>query len=157
QGTKLVGNGAAGKAEQGQSVAVSADGNTAIWGGTFDNSTLGAAWVFTRSGGTWTPQGPKLVGTGAGGNTRVSQGGSVAIPADGNTAIVGGWGDNTDVGAAWVFARRGGTWTQEGGKLTGRGATGSTPLFGWSLALSGNATRAIIGGPGDSSNLGAVW
>jgi hypothetical protein len=44
---------------------VSADGNTAIVGGPGDNSGTGAAWVYTRSGGAWTQQGNKLVGTGA--------------------------------------------------------------------------------------------
>jgi hypothetical protein len=61
QGAKLVGTGAVGNARQG-SVAVSADGNTAIVGGAGDNSGVGAAWVFTRSGGVWTQQGSKLVG-----------------------------------------------------------------------------------------------
>ena len=35
------------------------------WAGWSDNSNAGAAWVFTRSGGVWTQQGKKLVGTGA--------------------------------------------------------------------------------------------
>jgi hypothetical protein len=51
QGPKLVGTGAVGSAVQGWSVAVSADGSTAILGGPEDNSP-GAAWVFTRSGST---------------------------------------------------------------------------------------------------------
>jgi hypothetical protein len=58
------------------------------WGGYVDNSNQGAAWIFTRSGDTWTQQGSKLVGTGAVGNA--SQGVAVSISADGNTAIVGG-------------------------------------------------------------------
>jgi hypothetical protein len=65
QGPKLVGSGAVGNAAQGYSVAVSADGNTAIVGGSQDNANTGATWVFTRSGGVWSPQGPKLVGSGA--------------------------------------------------------------------------------------------
>ena len=65
QGPKLVGSGTSGAAGQGFSVALSADGNTAIVGGPLDNSKAGAAWVFTRSGGVWTPQGNKLVGNGA--------------------------------------------------------------------------------------------
>ena len=43
-GTKLVGTGAVGAAYQGYSVALSADGNTAIVGGYNDNSQAGAAW-----------------------------------------------------------------------------------------------------------------
>src|SRR6516162_9737617 len=94
QGSKLVGIGAVGNAQQGVSVALSGDGNTAIVGGPNDNpsvgnnSGVGASWVFTQSGGVWSQQGIKLVGTGAVGNAQ--QGISVALSDDGNTAIVGG-------------------------------------------------------------------
>jgi hypothetical protein len=71
------------------SVALSADGNTAIVGGYFDNNATGAAWVYTRSGGVWAQQGNKLVGTGAVGNA--GQAYSVALSGDGNTAIMGGY------------------------------------------------------------------
>src|ERR1700722_15623286 len=50
-------------------------------------------------------QGPKLVGTGAVGNAFQ---GSVALSADGSTAIVGGGVDNSDIGAAGGFTRGGG-------------------------------------------------
>ena len=70
------------------SVALSADGDTALVGGPYDDLRTGAAWVFTGSGGAWTQQGSKLVGAGAVGNA--AQGVSVALSADGNTAIVGG-------------------------------------------------------------------
>src|ERR1035438_9043902 len=70
QGPKLVGADALG-GQQGYSVALSADGNTALVGGPYDNGA-GAAWVWTRSVGVWTQQGPKLVGTGAGGVDRTS-------------------------------------------------------------------------------------
>jgi hypothetical protein len=117
QGSKLVGAGAVGQGGQGVSVALSADGNTAIVGGPYDNRSTGAAWVYTRSGGLWTQQGSKLVGTGAVATAR--QGSSVAVSADGNTAIVGGAEDNSYTGAAWVYTRNGGVWTQQGSKLVG--------------------------------------
>ena len=85
---KLIGADAVGPAEQGWSVAISADGKTAIVGGPVDNRLTGAAWVYTRSGDVWTQQGGKLVGTGKVG--QAGQGISVALSADGNTAIVGG-------------------------------------------------------------------
>ena len=78
-------------------------------------------------------QGPKLVGTGAVGSN-VVQGTSVAVSADGNTAIVGGPGDSTSVGAVWVFTRSGGVWTQQGAKLVGSGGAG-TSRQGNSVAL----------------------
>jgi hypothetical protein len=111
QGPKLVGRDAIGpKVYQGSSVALSADGNTAIVGGREDNSTVGTAWVFSRRNGIWAQQGGKLMGTGAVGGA--SQGFSVALSADGNTAIVGGPLDSAKTGAAWVFTRMGDVWTQ---------------------------------------------
>jgi hypothetical protein len=101
QGSKLVGSGAVGSASQGFSVALSADGNTAVIGGFGDNNDAGAAWVFTQWGGAWNQQGSKLVGSGAVGSA--VQGLSVALSSDGNTAIIGGDGDNNNAGAAWVF------------------------------------------------------
>jgi hypothetical protein len=208
QGNKLVGTTnecGGGLWSQGASVALSADGNTAIVGGPSDNKTMGAAWVFTRTGGVWTQQGSKLIGTdahrvgnsplpkgqgmavalSADGNTaivggwgaegvwvftrngsgvwtqegkklvgegavgRAHRGMSVALSADGNTAIMGGWSDNSKTGAAWVFSRSGGVWAQQGKKLVGSGAVGSANQ-GWSVALSADGNTAIVGGPGDN-------
>ncbi len=161
QGDKLVGTGAIEAPNyygvyQGSSVAISADGNTAILGGPGDNSNAGAAWVFTRSGGVWSQQGSKLVGTGVGlGGAK--QGNSVAISADGNIAIVGGPGDNETSGAAWVFTRSGGVWTQQGSKLVGSGIAGGAADQGTSVAISGDGNTAIIGGPYDNLFTGAAW
>ncbi|HKC25055.1 MAG TPA: hypothetical protein VKF32_09955 [Thermoanaerobaculia bacterium] len=153
QGGKLAGAGAVGAAQQGSSVALSSDGNTAIIGGPFDGGTVGAAWVFTRSLNVWTQQGSKLVGTGAVGSAR--QGTSVALSSDGNTALVGGPHDDSSAGAAWVFTRSGSTWTQQGGKLVGSGATG-TALQG-AVSLSGDGDTALVGGNQDNSGFGATW
>jgi hypothetical protein len=105
QGPKLVGGGAAGGSGQGGSVSLSSDGNTAIVGGPADNDNTGAVWVFTRSDGVWSQQGPKLVGTGAVGPFGAEQGFSVSLSGDGSSAIVGGNADDGGVGAAWVFAQ----------------------------------------------------
>jgi hypothetical protein len=166
QGNKLVGMGATAVADQGSSVSLSADGNTAIVGGPDDNAVpgpapagqlhagTGAAWVFTRSGGVWTQQGSKLVGTGASGFAR--QGSSVSLSADGNTAIVGGPGDNNNSGAAWVFTRWHNTWSQQGSKLVGTGASGFARQ-GSSVSLSADGNTAIVGGWADNNNTGAAW
>jgi hypothetical protein len=167
QQAKLVGTGAIGFPWQGSSVALCADGSTAIVGGPFDHqvcapicSSIGAAWVFTRSNGVWTQQGNKLVGSGA--VTAAGQGASVALSGDGKTAVVGGPNDNltqcppcTAVGAAWVFARSNGVWTQQGNKLVGTGAIGRARQ-GSSVALSGDGNTAIIGGPSDNNGSGAA-
>ena len=124
QGAKLVGTGPHRASEsgiplgQGMSVALSADGDTAIVGGW----RAEGSWVFTRRGGIWSQQGKQLIGSGAVGSAR--QGMSVALSADGNTAIVGGWSDHDRTGAAWVFTRSSGIWSQQGKKLVGSGAVG---------------------------------
>jgi hypothetical protein len=63
--------------------------------------------------------GSKLVGTGPTG--AVEQGFRVALSSDGNTALIGSPSDNGDAGAAWVFTRAGGVWSQQGSKLNGSG------------------------------------
>jgi hypothetical protein len=156
QGPKLVGTGSSNFSFVGTSVALSADGNTAIVGGSEDNSAIGAAWIFTRSSaGVWTQQGLKLVGTGVVKYAR--QGGAVALSADGNTAIVGGYSDNSNLGAAWVWTRNGGVWTQQGPKLVGTGNSGSNSSEGFSVALSADGNTAIVGGYSDNSFTGAAW
>ena len=163
---KLIADDANGAAELGWSVALSADGNTAIVGGPGDNNSIGAAWIFTRSGGVWSQQGAKFTGAGAAGAGcaqpgvvgSAEQGYSVALSGDGNTAIVGGWADNSSLGAAWVFTRSGGVWSQPGAKLCGSGATASTDILqGFSVALSEDGTTAIVGGPNDNDGVGAAW
>ena len=155
QGTKLVGTGAAGAARQGESCALSADGNTLAIGGCNDNSFTGAVWIFTRSGGVWTQQGTKLVGTG---NTNSSyQGFTVALSADGNTLVTGGYNDNSGAGATWVFTRSGGVWTQQGTKLVGTGAAGASVYQGTAVALSADGNTLVTGGYNDNSGAGATW
>ena len=124
QGKKLVGSGAIGGARQGTSVALSADGNTALIGGPNDNpwdrsvpfglGPAGAAWVFTRTDGIWSQQGEKLVSTGA-----ARQGISVALSDDGNVAIAGGLASDGG-GSSSVFTRSGGVWTQGETLVSGR-------------------------------------
>jgi FG-GAP repeat protein len=143
--------------EEGASVALSADGNTAIVGGALDNCGVGAAWVWTRSNGVWTQQ-AKLVGTGYS-SSEPRQGWSVALSGDGNTAIVGGPTDESP-GAAWVFTRSGTTWSQQGNKLVGTGAAAGSSFQGGSVALSGDGNIAMVGGSIDvdsSELIGAAW
>jgi hypothetical protein len=151
QQAKLVGTGAIGLPEQGLSVSLSGDGNTAIVGGPGD---YGAAWVYTRSGGVWGQQ-AQLVGTGAIGVPR--QGWSVSLSADGNIAIVGGPSDNNSAGAVWAYMRSDGLWSQQGPKLVGSAAVGPYVAKGASVSLSGDGNTAIVGGRNDNMLVGAAW
>jgi hypothetical protein len=156
QGSKLVGTGDDDVSFQGASVAISSDGNTAVVGGIGVDTSHGAIWVYTRTAGVWSQQGTKLVGTGVVGNSSILQGYSVDISSDGNTVIEGGYGDGDNLGAAWVFTRIGGVWTQQGSKLVGSGSIGTLVYQGWSVALSSDGNTAIVGGTGDNGT-GAVW
>ena len=165
QGTKLVGTGYTNgplNVFQGIGVALSNDGNTLAVGGYQDNSGIGATWIFTRSGGAWTQQGSKLVGTGYATPGSAFQGVSVALSSDGDTLAVGGPLTNTSIGATWIFTRSGGAWTQQGTKLVGTGYTPSsygpgTPNQGAGVSLSGDGNTLAVGGPQDDTYIGATW
>ncbi|WP_438009644.1 FG-GAP repeat protein [Sorangium sp. So ce321] len=126
----------------GRSVSIS--GDTVLVGGesnAANGTDAGAAYVFVRSGTTWTQQ-AKLIGSDVG----VSDFSGVAVALDGDTALIGTSGDDdafTDAGAVYVFTRSGTTWTEQD-KLVADDPT-APGYFGSSIALSGN--RALIGAP----------
>lgn len=154
QQAKLFGTGMVGLAQQGSALALSKDGNTALIGGLQDNNLRGAAWVFIRNNHVWTQQGQKLVPTDASGN--VTFGRDVALSADGNTAILGGYGDSDFEGAIWIFTRSNGVWRQQGPKITARGSEKRGGL-GSSVAISADAVTIASGGAYDANFTGAVW
>lgn len=156
QGAKLLPTGFIGGAGFGSGVALSSDGNTLVVGGNRDNTDVGAAWIFVRSGSTWTGQGSKLVGSGSSGQS--GQGTSVSISGDGNTVAVGGPNDGGLIGATWIFTRSGSSWSQFGSKLVGSGAGSGMTFQGTSVSLSADGATLAVGGPYDSASfLGAVW
>ena len=170
QGEKLTGGGEEGEGELGFSVALSADGDTALIGGPSDDANTGAVWVFVRSGSTWTQQGPKLTASGEPGGEDVEPcedeageessgcgfGRSVELSADGDTALIGGPRADRHRGVAWVFTRSGTSWTQQGTQLTG-GEESGAGHFGRSVALSADGSTALIGGGEDRGGRGAGW
>jgi gliding motility-associated-like protein len=157
--TNLVGNDAAYSYQGANSVAMSADGNTVLVGikeSTDGGNTIGfATQVFVRNGSSWIQQ-AKLIGLGVIGTNGSVQGSAVSISADGNTAIIGGQGDNDARGAAWIFRRSGTTWAQEA-KVVGSGELGTVTHQGWSVAISGDGNTAMLGGIGANGGTGAAW
>ncbi|MEA2315394.1 MAG: hypothetical protein QOI03_2086 [Solirubrobacteraceae bacterium] len=155
QGSKLTDSEHIGETHLGVSVALSADGSTALAGAPGENEHAGAAWTFTRSASSWAQQGGMLSGAGEIGRGRF--GSAVALSGDGSTALVGALADNEHAGAAWAFARSGEAWTQQGAKLTDTEAQPTPAHFGASVALSADGNSALIGGPFDASGTGAAW
>ena len=160
----------------GNSVALSADGSTMAIGAPFesggaagingnqsDNSTYasGAVYVFVRQGDSWTQQAyVKASNPGQsdhfGSSVKLSHDGStMAVAAhfesSGATGINGNQQDNTipQAGAAYIFARTGGSWTQQAYvKASNTGwagegdGVGDGDQFGFSIALSGDGRHA---------------
>jgi hypothetical protein len=152
--------------EFGWSVSLSGDGNTLAVGVPFEDSgtpaSAGAAYVFTRSGATWTQQ-SRLVAS----NTDAFDefGSSVALSGDGNTLAVGAPLEDSDAtgingdqrnslsavnsGAAYVFTRSGSTWTQQA--YVKASQEDSDGIFGSSVALNGDGNTLAVGAPGNPS------
>ena len=158
-----------GKANDNFGVSVSISGDYAIVGAPGDdistNFKQGSAYIYYRTGSTWTQQ-AKL--TASDGKALDEFGHSVAISGD--YAIVGSRyhdvGINNSQGAAYVFVRTGSTWTQEQ-KLTSSDGQ-ADDIFGTSVNISGD--YVIVGAPGDDVDIyndqgsayifhwtGAIW
>ncbi|MGO9901032.1 MAG: FG-GAP repeat protein [Solirubrobacteraceae bacterium] len=142
----------------GMGVALSSDVSTAVIGDTSDDDQEGAVWVYTRSGSVWTEQ-QKIVPTDETGKAQFGWG--VALSSDGSTALIGGFDDSGNTGAAWVYTRSGSVWTEQQ-KIVPTDETSSDPQFGWSVALSSDGNTALIGGERDLAvrvytRSGSVW
>src|SRR5262249_17866519 len=72
------------------------------------------------------------------------QGYSVSLSGDGSTAIVGGPGDNFGVGAARIFTRSSGVWSQQT-KLVGTVIAAGTAGEGRSVSISRDGNTALVG------------
>lgn len=133
--------------------SVSIDGDTAVIGAKNDDQPLsnaGSAYVFARSGTTWSQQ-AKLVAGDPGVGDRF--GSSVSI--DGETAAVGAR-DQGSPGAAYIFVRSGTVWSEQS-QLIGSGIAGGAQM-GYSVSVSGDAV--LVGAPRDDHqavDVGSSW
>jgi len=125
--------------------SVSLSGDTALIGAVDDDNGVdsGSAYVFTRTGTTWTQQTKLLASDGAADDLF---GYSVALSGD--TALIGAVCDDDGRGSAYVFARTDTTWTLQQKLLSPDGTIND--FFGGSLSLSGDT--ALISVHGDDDN-----
>jgi hypothetical protein len=142
---KLTSNTLAANDQLGFSSSMSRNGQYAIAGapGNYDSGE-GSAYIFSRSGSTWTKQ-AKLTASDAGGGDNFGY--SVSISSDGNYAIVGARGDGAslNIGSAYVFTRSGSTWTQQQKLIPPYAYADGN--FGWDVAINSNGTKVVIGAP----------
>jgi len=131
----------------GYSVAMS--GNTLVVGAERDDTARGSAYVFTRIAGVWTEQ-QKLTASDRSGFDLFGH--SVAI--SGETIIAGAFGSNVpgndDAGAAYIYTRSAGIWTQQQ-KLAAADA-GMQDNFGFSVGI--NADTVVVGAYQDDLTAG---
>ena len=118
--------------EFGESVAIYEDSIVAgAPRATTGGALAGAAYVFTRSGTTWTQE-QKIVALDSAASDYFGK--SVDIQND--RIVVGVPDDGTDVGAAYIYSRSGTTWTEE------QKITSASPFageqFGYSISLDGS-------------------
>ncbi len=129
--------------------SVAIDGRTAIVGDYSSNVEQGSAYIFTRSGTTWTRQAELTADGGTGYN---GFGSSVAVSDE--TAVVGAFTNSYYAfvvpGAAYVFARSGASWTQQAKLLGSDSANGDG--FGAGVAVSGDTI--VVGAPGHPVDAG---
>jgi len=136
----------------GRSVATS--GDTIVVGAALDSTAAGtragSAYVFTRTGGTWSQQGHLFADDAAAGD---EFGDSVAISGD--TIVVGAYGDvnaaGDIAGSAYVFTRTGTTWSQQDHLFADDAAAGDN--FGYSVAIDGDTI--VVGAYSDDTAAGA--
>ena len=127
-------------------ISVSVNGDTALVGAIGDYGTAsnsGSAYVFVRSGTTWTQQQNFVASDGAADDKF-----GFSVSLSGDTALVGAYGDDDNggwSGSAYVFVRSGTIWTQQQKLLSGDGA--ASDHFGWSVSLSGDT--ALVGAYAD--------
>jgi len=130
-------------------VSTALNGDTALIGAPWDDdngNVSGSAYIFIRSGTTWTQQAKLLEPDGSAGHYF-----GLYASLDGDTALIGRWADGlstNDSGSAYVFTRTGTTWTQQA-KLLGSDST-SGDSFGASVSLVGDT--ALVGAPNDDDN-----
>jgi len=147
-----------GMAFDGLGSAVSISGDTIVAGAPkvdYSVNAPGAAYVFVRSGATWTQQQKLLASDGVEHDTF-----GISASISGDTIILGalyhlhpGGGGG---GSAYTFVRAGTTWTEQQELLPGDAGAGA---FGYSVAISGDkaAAGAPLGVYPTGANAGSVY
>jgi hypothetical protein len=134
----------------GCSIAMNTDGSRVAIGSmnadavAGSNSNTGKAYIFVRSGNTWSQEAIILPNTP---QTNAAFGRSVSISGQGDRIVIGAnsgtSGNVVQTGLAYVFKRTGSTWTQEAILIASDAAV--SDHFGLPVAMSSNGDRIAIG------------
>jgi hypothetical protein len=125
---------------------INIEGNQAIIGAESADGNeegSGVAYIFERINGVW-QQTARL--TASDGETGDSF--SRAVKIDGNTALIGAYGNDQDKGAAYIFEKVAGEWVETAKLTASDGAAGD--LFGRSLTIEGGVV--VVAARNDDDN-----
>lgn len=147
----LVPSGLAASDNLGVAVAISDDGSRAIVGAPEDavgaNLNVGAAYVFVRSGISWTLE--ATLRAGGGGGMYEFFGSAVAISGDGALAVATApeypeVACDCSVGGVWAYVRSGSTWGAPT-RLVPTGGVEQSDRLGTSVAVTRDGSRVVVG------------
>ena len=133
---------------------VSIDTDTIVVGAKMEADTRGAAYIFTRSGTSWSQQAKIVASDGSAG---YNFGNTVSISSD--SVIVGSIQDydgGANAGSAFVFTRSGTTWSQQAKIQSSDIAAGDK--FGSSVSIEGDTV--VVGADREGAgggNAGAAY
>ncbi len=140
---------------------VALDGDTAVFGAYAANTPVasgaGAAYVFTRTGTVWNQEAKLYASDGVAGDSFGD-----AVGVSGETVVVGSPGSDvaggyTQAGAAYVFVRSGGAWSEQ--QKLSVSVTNWADSLGIGVAIAGDT--AILGAKGTdipgATNAGAAY
>ena len=128
----------------GKSVSISGDyAVVGAWADGDNGDQSGSAYVFKRTGTSWTQEAKLLPSDGQNGDFF-----GISVSISGDYAVLGAWADGDrgfHAGSAYVFKRTGTSWEEEAKLLPSVGSEDA--LFGWSVSISGD--YAVVGALGD--------
>ena len=143
----------------GTDVSLSDDGTYAIIGANYGNSGHGSAYIFIRSGTSWSQQ---AILTASDSVNGARYGESVSISSDGTYVIVGAPYDTpsslSNAGSSYVYIRSGTSWTQQAKLVTSDIQGGDTA--GFHVTISGDGNYAMMGAHQEDTggyNAGAAY
>ena len=142
-------------------IAVATGGDTILVGAHYDDEAgadSGSAYVFVRSGTTWSQQAKLTPSDAAAGDMF-----GYAVAINGDTAVVGAYGDDDGgsmAGSAYVFTRDGSTWNQQAKLVPSDSEAGNA--FGYAVAIDGEtilvgAHQPPVGGSGVGAAYVFTW
>ncbi len=135
----------------GSAATISGDGSTIVIGATGRNSNQGLTYVYSGSGGSYATTPVAFFTDPSPGNVSGDAfGTTLAVSGDGSTIVADTRTRNSNQGAAYVFTKSGGNYTNApAASLTDpTPAAGTSDFFGQTVAVSASGSAVVVGAPG---------